>query len=100
MDNLIVANVKQRPLRTAISILGVSLGVILIVLMVGLARGMVRDSATRQGNVDAEIRFTSLELSSTTPANPLMLPERFAEAILKGVQPTAEDPDITPKPPI
>ena len=100
MDNLIVANVRQRPLRTVISVLGVSLGVILIVLMVGLARGMVRDSATRQANVDAQIRFTSSELSSTTAANPLMLPARYSDAILNGVKPTAEDPDLTPKAPI
>ena len=99
MDNLIISNIKQRPLRTAISVMGVALGVILIVLMVGLARGMVRDSAVRQANVDAEIRFISSELSSSSAANALMLPEKFAEAIVKGVQPTAEDPDIKPKPP-
>jgi len=29
-----------------------------------------------------------------------MLPARYADAILHGVQPTAEDPDIEPKPPI
>ena len=36
-DSLIVANIRQRPLRTAISITGVALGVILVVLFVGLA---------------------------------------------------------------
>ena len=100
MDNLIVANVKQRPLRTVISILGVALGVILIVLMVGLARGMVRDSALRQANVDAEIRFTQSGLSSTSAANPLMLEARYADAIVNGVKPTAEDPDLAPIAPI
>ncbi|MBI3654676.1 MAG: ABC transporter permease [Acidobacteria bacterium] len=100
MDNLIVENIKQRPLRTAISVVGVALGVILIVLMVGLARGMVRDSAERQGNVDAEIRFLPTEISSAAAANPLMMPARFAEVIMNGVQPTAEDPDLQAKPPI
>ena len=99
MDSLIVANIRQRPLRTAISITGVALGVILVVLFVGLARGMMRDSTDRQSNVDAEVRFFpggDLSLS----ANPLRLPSRYADAIMKGVQPTAEDPDLTPKPPI
>jgi putative ABC transport system permease protein len=99
MDSLIVANIRQRPLRTAISITGVALGVILVVLFVGLARGMMRDSTDRQANVDAEVRFFpggDLSLS----ANPLRLSARYADAIMKGVQPTADDPDLKPKPPI
>lgn len=99
MDSLIVANIRQRPLRTVISIVGVALGVILVVLFVGLARGMMRDSTERQVNVDAEIRFFpggNLSLQ----ANPLMLPTRYADAIMKGVQPTADDPDVQPKPPV
>ncbi|HSB11650.1 MAG TPA: FtsX-like permease family protein [Blastocatellia bacterium] len=99
MDSLIAANIGQRPLRTAISVVGVSLGVILVTLFVGLARGMTRDAAERQANVDAEVRF----LSSADPSlagNPLMLRAGYADAILRGVQPTAEDPDIEPKPPI
>ncbi|MEN3333966.1 MAG: putative transport system permease protein [Blastocatellia bacterium] len=99
MDSLIVANIRQRPLRTAISIIGVALGVILVVLFVGLARGMMRDSTDRQANVDAEVRFfPGGDLSLT--ANPLRLPVRYADALLKGVQPTAEDPDLKPKPPV
>lgn len=99
MDSLIVANIRQRPLRTAISIIGVALGVILVVLFVGLARGMMRDSTDRQANVDAEVRFfPGGDLSLT--ANPLRLPVRYADALMKGVQPTAEDPDLEPKPPI
>jgi putative ABC transport system permease protein len=99
MDSLIVANVKQRPLRTAVSVIGVALGVILVVLTVGLAHGMMRDATERQSNVDAEIRFFASGTLSFT-ANPLMLREAFADAILNGVQPTAEDPDLKPIPPI
>jgi putative ABC transport system permease protein len=99
MNSLIAANISQRPLRTAISIIGVALGVILVTLFVGLSRGMMRDAADRQANVDAEIRFLPSGNVSLA-GNPLMLPERYADAILRGVQPTAEDPDIQPKPPI
>ena len=97
MNSLIVANIKQRPLRTAISVIGVALGVILIVLFVGLARGMMRDTAERQSNVDAEIRFLPAGNVSLT-ANPLMLPVRYADAILNGVHPGPDDPDVEPKP--
>jgi putative ABC transport system permease protein len=99
MDSLIAANIRQRPLRTAISIVGVSLGVILVVLFVGLARGMMRDSAERQSNVDAEIRYASAG-NLQFAANPLMLRARYADAFMHGVQPTADDPEIEPKPPI
>jgi putative ABC transport system permease protein len=99
MDSFIAANLKQRPLRTAVSIFGVALGVILVVLTVGLARGMTRDAAERQGNVEAELRmYPSGNISFSS--NPLMLRAQYADAILNGVKPTAEDPDIEPKPPI
>lgn len=99
MNSLIAANIRQRPLRTAISMVGVALGVVLVVLFVGLARGMMRDSADRQSNVDAEIRCYSSG-SMQFGANPLMLPARYADAFMRGVQPTADDPDIETKPPI
>src|SRR5688572_8258896 len=101
MDNLIIENIKQRPLRTVISVVGVALGVILIVLMVGLARGMTRDTGERQANVDAEIRFLPETLATGTGgASQLTMPVRYVDAILHGVKPTAEDPDLKPKPPI
>ena len=101
MDNLIAANLKQRPLRTVVSIAGISLGVILVVLTVGLARGLTRDSSERQSNVEAEIRFyPNGDLSEILVSNPLMLPSGYASAILHGVEPTQDDPDVTPKPPI
>ena len=99
MDSLIVANIRQRPLRTAISVFGVALGVILVVLFVGLARGMMRNAIERQSNVEAEIRFLpagNVSLSS----NPLMLPAGYAGAVLHGVQASADDPDLIPKPPV
>lgn len=99
MDSLIAANISQRPLRTAISIIGVALGVILVTLFVGLARGMMHDAARRQSSVDAEVRFLPGGNVSLA-GNPLMLQARYADAIRHGVQPTADDPDIEPKPPI
>lgn len=99
MDSLIAANISQRPLRTAISAIGVALGVILVTLFVGLARGMMHDAARRQSGVDAEVRFLPGG-NVLLGGNPLMLPARYADVILTGVQPSSDDPDIEPKPPI
>ncbi len=99
MDSLIAANIRQRPLRTALSVIGVALGVILVLLFAGLARGMMRDSADRQANVDAEIRYAS-SANWAVAANPLMLRAAYANAFVKGLHPTEDDPDIQAKPPI
>ncbi|HVS20671.1 MAG TPA: ABC transporter permease, partial [Pyrinomonadaceae bacterium] len=69
MDSLVTSNVRQRPLRSAISVLGVALGVTLVMLFTGLARGMSNDLQRRSSNVRAEIIFTrpgSIQLTSSS----------------------------------
>ena len=69
LDSLVVSNIRQRPLRSAISILGVALGVALVMLFTGLAHGMSDDLQKRSSNVRAEIIFTrpgSLQLTSSS----------------------------------
>jgi putative ABC transport system permease protein len=69
MDNLITANIRQRPLRSLVSVAGVALGVALIMLFTGLSRGMSNDLKRRSQNLRAEIIFTrpgSMELTSST----------------------------------
>ena len=69
MDNLVISNIRQRPLRSAISVLGVALGVTLVMLFTGLSRGMSDDLQKRSSNVRAEIIFTrpgSFQGTSTT----------------------------------
>lgn len=100
MNSLVVANVKQRPLRTALSMAGVALGVILVVLVAGLVRGVSRDTTQRQMNVDSELRIYIDNVNIASGANPLQMPRRYADAIKNGVQPTPEYPDITPRPPV
>ncbi|HZS04558.1 MAG TPA: FtsX-like permease family protein [Blastocatellia bacterium] len=58
MDSLIAANLRQRPMRALVSVLGVALGVVLIVINTGLIRGMLNDRIRREQSVGAEIRFT------------------------------------------
>ncbi|MFN2453542.1 MAG: ABC transporter permease [Pyrinomonadaceae bacterium] len=58
MDSLVISNIRQRPLRSLVSVLGVALGVALVMLFTGLARGMSNDLQRRSANVRAEITFT------------------------------------------
>src|SRR6266446_3298844 len=69
MDNLVVSNIRQRPIRTLVSVAGVALGVCLVMLFTGLARGMSDDLQRRAQNVRAEIIFTrpgAMQLLSST----------------------------------
>ncbi len=68
MLELVLANLRTRPFRSLISIVGVALGVILVILFTGLARGMSEDMAKRAANWKAEILFTrpgAMELQSS-----------------------------------
>ncbi|MGD9561398.1 MAG: ABC transporter permease [Pyrinomonadaceae bacterium] len=57
MESLVFSNMLHRPARTVVSVLGISIGVLLIVFTVGLANGSIREQATREANVGAEIFF-------------------------------------------
>jgi len=68
MLELVFANLKVRPFRTLISVIGVALGVVLVVLFTGLASGMTNDMAKRAANWKAEIVFTRPGAMDTTSA--------------------------------
>jgi putative ABC transport system permease protein len=57
MDNLVLSNMLHRPARSAVSIIGIAVGVLLIVFTVGLANGSMRERASRESNIGAEIIF-------------------------------------------
>ncbi len=87
MDNLIRSNIRQRPVRTLVSVAGIALGVSLIMLFTGLARGMSNDLRRRGSNLRAEIIFMrpgSMQLTSST-AN---LSTKYAELLkeIEGVE--------------
>src|SRR5919107_3405881 len=82
MESLVVANIRQRPVRALVSVAGVALGVCLVMLFTGLARGMSNDLQRRSSNLRAEIIFTrpgSTEMMSSV-AN---LDVKYQEALLK-----------------
>jgi putative ABC transport system permease protein len=89
MLELIFANLRVRPFRTLISIIGVSLGVVLVVLFTGLARGMTNDLARRAANWKAEIVFTrpgGMEATSSNTSVNLAYVERLKQ--IEGVETT------------
>jgi putative ABC transport system permease protein len=89
MLELVFANLKTRPFRTLISVVGVALGVILVMLFTGLARGVSDDMAKRAANFKAEIVFTrpgAMELTSSSASLPTTYAERLLE--IEGVKST------------
>jgi putative ABC transport system permease protein len=55
MDSLVLSNIAHRPARTAVSILGTAVGVLLIVFTVGLAHGVLHKRGRRESNIGAEL---------------------------------------------
>ena len=55
MDNLVLSNLLYRKARTATTMAGVALGVVLVVLTVGIAHGFLKDQGRRNAAVTAEI---------------------------------------------
>lgn len=89
MLELVLANLKTRPFRTLISVVGVALGVILVILFTGLARGMSQDMVKRASNWKAEIVFTrpgAMELQSSNANVNTAYAERLLE--IEGVEST------------
>jgi putative ABC transport system permease protein len=55
MNKMVVANLAHRPIRSLISIIAIALEVTLILLIVGLALGLLRDSRERQAGIGADV---------------------------------------------
>ncbi|MCD9189568.1 MAG: ABC transporter permease [Pyrinomonadaceae bacterium] len=88
MDNLVFSNMFHRPARTVVSILGIAIGVLLIVFTVGLSNGSLRERASREANVGAEIFFRASGSLGMSGNEAFRLPVSFASEIAKaeGVQ--------------
>ncbi|NNE99046.1 MAG: ABC transporter permease [Pyrinomonadaceae bacterium] len=82
MLELVLANLRTRPFRTLISIIGVAIGVILVVLFTGLANGIVEDMAKRSANWKAEIVFTRAGAMDLTSSN-MNVSTTYAERLLE-----------------
>lgn len=83
MDSLVLSNIAHRPARTAVSILGTGVGVLLIVFTVGLAHGVLRERGRRESNIGAEIMIRASGSVGFGGSGPFMLPVSRAAEIAK-----------------
>ncbi|NBO64595.1 MAG: ABC transporter permease [Acidobacteria bacterium] len=91
MNSMLTANLLHHPGRTIASVAGISVGVILVVLTVGLIRGMLRDRGERDTNTGVELMVgrrdqVGISLSSL----PMTLPVKTMEELrsFEGVRAT------------
>jgi putative ABC transport system permease protein len=75
MNNLVASNLTHHPGRTAASIAGVAVGVVLVVMTVGLVRGALRERGKRDASIGAEILvYLSSQQSLSPTSKPLSIP--------------------------
>jgi putative ABC transport system permease protein len=88
MDNLVLANLSHRPMRTAVSILGTAVGVLLICFTVGLAHGMLHEHGLREANIHAEIMVRASGSVGLAGSDSWVLPVSHARdlASIEGVR--------------
>jgi putative ABC transport system permease protein len=90
MDSLVFSNIAHRPARTAVSILGTGVGVLLIVFTVGLAQGVLHERGRREANMGAEIMIRSSGSVGIGGAGQFRVPVSHAQelATIPGVMAT------------
>ena len=85
VQRLVLRNLLHRPVRTGLTILAVAVEVMMIVMMVGVSEGLLRESLRRTRGVGADIlirpqisgaTITGADISERLPA---ILTERFPE---------------------
>ena len=81
MDGLVFSNMLHRPARTVVSIFGIAVGVLLIVFTVGLANGSIREQASREANVGAEIFFRASGSIGMSGSEAFRISESTADGI-------------------
>lgn len=83
MNSLVFSNMLHRPARTFVSILGIAVGVLLIVFTVGVANGSIREQASREANVGAEIFFRASGSMGISGSEAFRLRESLVPDILR-----------------
>ena len=83
MNKMIVANLAYRPVRSIISIVAVGVEVTLIMLIVGLALGMLNDSKQRTKGVGADVMVRPPGTSILTGFSGAPMPIRIADLLQK-----------------
>jgi putative ABC transport system permease protein len=87
INRLVVSNLSHRPIRTGLSILAVAMEVAMMLLIVGVAEGLLEESQGRTRSVGADILIrpsgsdvaSSLGNADIPEALTVVLPERYSE---------------------
>lgn len=83
IGELIVRNVGHRPLRTLISVMGVAVEVTLVVIIVGLTSGLMRETGKRIEGIGADVMLqppsASVFLAFSGSPMPIKIRDKLAE---------------------
>jgi putative ABC transport system permease protein len=74
MDSLVLSNLAHRPARTAVSVAGIALGVLLVVFTVGLTHGLLRERGKREANIGAQIMVRPAGMLSLSGGQTFTIP--------------------------
>ena len=83
MDSLVFSNIAHRPARTAVSILGTAVGVLLIVFTVGLAHGVLHERGKRESNIGAHLMIRASGSIGLAGGSPFRLQDSHATDIAR-----------------
>ena len=68
INRLVIRNLFHRPVRTGLTILAVALEVMMILMMVGVSEGLLRESQRRTRGVGADILIRRRSAARPSPA--------------------------------
>src|SRR5205807_2105048 len=83
MDSLVLSNLAHRPARTAVSVFGIALGVLLVIFTVGLAHGLLRERGKREANIGAEIMLRPSGTIALSGTQPFTVPIEHAAEVMR-----------------
>jgi putative ABC transport system permease protein len=83
MESLVTANVRQRPVRAVVSAAGVALGVCLVMLFTGLARGLSNDLERRSQSLRAELIFSRSGGTDVSASGSVSVSVKYKEELEK-----------------
>jgi putative ABC transport system permease protein len=95
MNKMIVSNLAYRPVRSIISIMAVAIEVTLILLIVGLALGMLNDSRERQKGIGGDVLVRPPGSSMLNAFNTASVPVKVTDILARQPHVTAVAPVVT-----
>lgn len=94
MNKMILANLVHRPIRSIISIIAVAVEVTLILMIVGLALGILQDNRDRQKGIGADLTVRPPGSSNLAAFGGAPVPARIADILRKQPHVVAVSPIV------